>query len=113
MRPKIATSTTVRVRAPARLHLGFLDMNGALGRRFGSIGMAVDRPATRLTVSRAETNSASGAESARTLKLAKMFGRGSRSGFAIDVEEAIPAHAGLGSGTQLALAVGTAIARLE
>ncbi|NOT71666.1 MAG: GHMP kinase [Hyphomicrobium sp.] len=113
MRPKIATSTTVRVRAPARLHLGFLDMNGALGRRFGSIGLAVDRPATRVTVARADTNSASGAESARALTLAKMFGRGSRTGFAIDIEEAIPAHAGLGSGTQLALAIGTAIARLE
>ncbi len=113
MRPKIATHTSVRVRAPARLHLGFLDMNGALGRRFGSIGLAVDRPSTRLTVTRADSNSATGAESARVLRLVQMFQRGARSGFAIDVAEAIPAHAGLGSGTQLALAVGTAIARLE
>ena len=49
MRPKIATSTTVRVRAPARLHLGFLDMNGALGRRFGSIGTG-RRPARNTAV---------------------------------------------------------------
>ena len=113
MRPKFATSTTVRVRAPARLHLGFLDMNGALGRRFGSVGLAVDRPATRLTVSRAASNSASGAESARALKLAQAFSRGQSSGYDITIEEAIPAHAGLGSGTQLALAIGTAIAQLE
>jgi beta-ribofuranosylaminobenzene 5'-phosphate synthase len=113
VRPKIAILTSVRVRAPARLHLGFLDMNGALGRRFGSIGLAVDRPATRLTVTKSNTNSASGAESARSLKLAKTFNRGDGSGYAIDVEDAIPAHAGLGSGTQLALAIGTAIARLE
>jgi beta-ribofuranosylaminobenzene 5'-phosphate synthase len=113
VRPKIATSTIVRVRAPARLHLGFLDMNGALGRRFGSIGLAVDRPATRLSVTRAAANSASGAESARSLKLAQLFSRGHNGGYAIDVEEAIPAHAGLGSGTQLALAIGTGIARLE
>jgi beta-ribofuranosylaminobenzene 5'-phosphate synthase len=113
VRPKIATLTSVRVRAPARLHLGFLDMNGALGRRFGSIGLAVDRPATRLTVSRANSNSASGLESARSLKLAKTFNRGDSGGYAIAVEDAIPAHAGLGSGTQLALAIGTAIARLE
>ncbi len=26
--------------APARLHLGFLDLNGGLGRRFGSLGLA-------------------------------------------------------------------------
>ena len=113
MRPKIATLTSVRVRAPARLHLGFLDMNGALGRRFGSIGLAVDRPATRLTVTRSPSNAASGAESARSVKLAQLFSRGHASGYSVDVEEAIPAHAGLGSGTQLALAIGTAIARLE
>ncbi len=88
-------------------------MNGALGRRFGSIGLAVDRPATRLTVSKAASHSASGAESARSLKLAQMFNRGRTGGYTIDVQEAIPAHAGLGSGTQLALAIGTAIARLE
>jgi beta-ribofuranosylaminobenzene 5'-phosphate synthase len=113
LRPKSATATTVRVRAPARLHLGFLDMNGALGRRFGSIGLAVDRPSTRVTVARASSNSASGAESARSLKLAQAFSRGHGSGYSITIEEAIPAHAGLGSGTQLALAIGTAIARLE
>ena len=103
----------VRVRAPARLHLGFLDMNGALGRKFGSIGLAVDRPATRLTVSRAASNAASGPESVRCLQLINAFKRSREGGYQVDVEEAIPAHAGLGSGTQLALAVGTAIARLE
>jgi beta-ribofuranosylaminobenzene 5'-phosphate synthase len=113
VRPKIATASTVRVRAPARLHLGFLDMNGALGRRFGSIGMAVDRPATRISVTTSASNGASGAESARSLKLAQLFSRGSSVGYSINVEEAIPAHAGLGSGTQLALAIGTAIARLQ
>ncbi len=33
--------------------------------------------------------------------------------YAIHISEAIPAHAGLGSGTQLALAVGAAVARME
>lgn len=113
MRPTTAKPTSVRVSAPARLHLGFLDMNGALGRRFGSIGMAVDQPATNLSVTRAVANAATGAESKRVLKLIQMFASGSRTGFAVDVTEAIPAHAGLGSGTQLALAVGTAIAHLE
>ncbi len=36
----------VRVIAPARLHLGFLDLNGGLGRLFGSIGLAIDTPRT-------------------------------------------------------------------
>lgn len=88
-------------------------MNGTLGRRFGSIGLAIDRPATRLSVQRSETNAASGPESARVLKLLKMYSLNSRNNYTVDVEEAIPAHAGLGSGTQLALAVGSAIAKLE
>ena len=44
-----------RVVAPARLHLGFLDLNGSLGRRFGSIGLAIDRPATELVLSRSHS----------------------------------------------------------
>src|SRR5262249_60551106 len=40
----------VTVRAPARLHLGFLDLNGGLGRRFGSIGLAVNGPENSLNL---------------------------------------------------------------
>lgn len=113
MRPKSATLKSVRVSAPARLHLGFLDMNGAIGRRFGSIGLAVDHPETDLTVRRSDVNAATGAESSRVAKLIGMFTQESRGHFAIHVAKAIPAHAGLGSGTQLALAVGTGLARLQ
>ncbi len=31
------------VRCSARLHLGFFDLNGGLGRRFGSLGLSLDR----------------------------------------------------------------------
>ncbi|WP_290986640.1 beta-ribofuranosylaminobenzene 5'-phosphate synthase family protein [Hyphomicrobium sp.] len=114
MKPLPATSAALRVTAPARLHLGFLDLNGSLGRRYGSIGMAIDRPSTQLTISRADENSAIGAENRRVLKLLRKFTDDGRTGsYAVDVAHAIPAHAGLGSGTQLALAVGAAIARLE
>ncbi|MGL4396661.1 MAG: beta-ribofuranosylaminobenzene 5'-phosphate synthase family protein [Hyphomicrobium sp.] len=114
MREQPPTPHTVRVEAPARLHLGFLDLNGGLGRRFGSIGLAVDAPATRLTVARAAHHSATGAESARALRLLGRFtSRPAGQGYAVHVDEAIPAHAGLGSGTQLALAIGAAVARLE
>jgi beta-RFAP synthase len=109
-----ALSATIRVRAPARLHLGFLDLNGNIGRRFGSIGLAVDRPETELTLKRAPHPEAHGFESARALDLIKKFaGKTSRGSYAVDVRAAIPAHAGLGSGTQLALAIGAAIARME
>ncbi|AGK57923.1 beta-ribofuranosylaminobenzene 5'-phosphate synthase family protein [Hyphomicrobium denitrificans 1NES1] len=109
-----APSATIRVRAPARLHLGFLDLNGAIGRRFGSIGLAVDQPETELTLTHATRHEAGGFESARALALVKKFaGTTPGGGYAVDVRQAIPAHAGLGSGTQLALAIGAAIARME
>jgi beta-ribofuranosylaminobenzene 5'-phosphate synthase len=49
------TAGAVRVVAPARLHLGFLDLHGGLGRKFGSLGVTLDEPRTALTVRRAET----------------------------------------------------------
>ena len=38
----------VQVTTAARLHLGFLDLAGDLGRRFGSIGLAIDAFETRV-----------------------------------------------------------------
>lgn len=113
MRLSSALTATIRVTAPARLHLGFLDLNGALGRRFGSIGLAVDRPATELTLKRSPKHEAHGDESARALALVKKFAGQRSDGYAVDIHKAIPAHAGLGSGTQLALAIGAAMARIE
>ena len=40
--PRAAARAGVNVRAPGRLHLGFLDPSGTLGRRFGSIGLVID-----------------------------------------------------------------------
>ncbi len=113
VRSQSTQDATVRITAPARLHLGFLDISGTLGRRFGSIGLAVDRPATVLNARRATRNAASGAERERILSLIDRFAADSGGRYAINCESAIPAHAGLGSGTQLALAVGSAIAHLE
>ena len=43
--------TTVRVEAPARLHMGMLDATGTGARRFGGLGVAVRRPAAVVEVS--------------------------------------------------------------
>ena len=34
----------VYVQNPARLHLGLIDLGGELGRLFGGIGVAINRP---------------------------------------------------------------------
>jgi beta-ribofuranosylaminobenzene 5'-phosphate synthase len=105
---------SVTVRAPARLHLGFLDMNGELGRRFGSLGLAIDAYETCVTVRRAAEMSVHGVEADRArgilARLAAAFT--GEASFAVSVEQAIPAHAGLGSGTQLALALSAALHHL-
>jgi beta-ribofuranosylaminobenzene 5'-phosphate synthase len=105
----------VLVRAPARLHLGFLDLSGALGRRYGSIGLAIDAPKTKLTVAMASSFSAHGPESDRALLAAHRYGTTFAPDlkFCVEIERAIPAHAGLGSGTQLALAIGAGILKLS
>ena len=103
----------VGVTVPARLHLGFLDLHGGLGRRFGSLGITLEGPYTRLSVGPAPALRIGGAESARVRahvdRLATHFGFAPF--FDLWVEEAIPAHSGLGSGTQLALGVGVAVCR--
>jgi beta-RFAP synthase len=105
----------VTVAVAARLHLGFLDLNGGLGRRFGSLGLALDRPATILELSRASTNSASGPQAERALGHVDRLARhlGLSGSHRLVIREAIPAHAGLGSGTQLALAAAAALRRLN
>lgn len=104
----------VQIRAPARLHLGFLDMHGGLGRRFGSVGLSLQEIATDLSASRASDLTAEGPDADRALRYAKRILAQIQpdAGAHLVIREAIPAHAGLGSGTQLALAVGSALCRL-
>lgn len=105
----------VLVQTSGRLHLGFLDLHGGLGRKFGSLGVSLAAPVTRLRLRREASTTVAGPESARAARylesLAGAFGRPSR--FDVRIEAAVPAHAGLGSGTQLALALGAAFCRLE
>ncbi|MCZ7595193.1 MAG: GHMP kinase [Hyphomicrobium sp.] len=114
MRPR-AHPGAVRVVAPARLHLGFLDLNGGLGRMFGSIGLAVDVPRTELVLRRSRTYKGEGPDHARAIatlrRFADVFSLGGA--YEVKIASAIPSHAGLGSGTQLALAAGAALMTLE
>lgn len=104
----------VRVTAFARLHLGFLDLQGGLGRKFGSIGITLEEPRTTLTLRRAERLAASGPSAERAHRIAIRLVDALRledDRFEIAIAEAIPEHSGLGSGTQLALALGAALCR--
>lgn len=101
------TPDAVHVDAPARLHLGILDLRPGEGRYFGGMGVAVARPRVRLELSRADAVRVEGPDAERVRRMAarhldRLPGAG---GARIRVSEAIPRHVGLGSGTQLALGV--------
>jgi beta-RFAP synthase len=109
------TAASVSVTAPARLHLGFLDPSGGLGRRFASIGLAIAELGTRISLRTAASARIEGPEHARAARHLEIMQRHLRlRGFyAAKIEQTVPAHAGLGSGTQIALAVAAGIRRLH
>ncbi len=101
----------VTVIAPARLHMGFFDLSGSLGRQFGSVGVGLNEIVTRLTLSEAEALTVTGscAERAKSCAIKLCQALGVSDHVSIVVEAAIPEHVGLGSGTQMSLAVGAAL----
>jgi beta-ribofuranosylaminobenzene 5'-phosphate synthase len=111
MRP----ATKVTVTAPARLHLGFIDLNGAIGRRFGSIGLAISGLKTKVSVAAADHIRIAGPEAERVRGYVDLMRAALTLDVAYDVkvEELVPSHAGFGSGTQLALAISAALRRLH
>lgn len=107
--PAVAVATT------ARLHFGFLDPSGRSAHPFGSFGVSLDRPATRLTLQRADAFAVSGPDAERAGRYLKAIAAscGIEHNYRLQLDETIPPHSGLGSGTQLALAVGSAFAAIE
>ena len=105
---------TFVVEAPARLHFGLLDLRGGMGRRFGGIGAPAPAVSVRVIVSPASEVVAEGHEAERGADFARRFLASHRisGGARIVVERSIPAHAGLGSGTQLGLSIARALAEL-
>ena len=123
-RPPHTPLPPVSVRAPARLHLGFLDPAAHLGRRFGSLGLVIDgfetqvdlAPAAHDLLDTSPAVQATGVEGQQALQRVQAHlaalrqHTGLASALHIRLQRLPPAHAGFGSGTQLALAVGRAFA---
>ena len=101
--------TTARVSAGARLHVGFQNLSLARRRLYGGIGFGIAKPRVTVTaepVSGVETDD----PLARTYA-SRAVDALEVPGVAITVEERLPRHVGLGSGTQLALSILAATAR--
>lgn len=104
----------VYVRTPCRLHFALIDLNGDLGRVDGSFGLALDHPSTILEASRAKKFEVVGEQADFVEGLVRRFLQhiGVKGTVRVSVKSLIPAHAGLGSGTQLSLAVAAALSRI-
>lgn len=105
----------VNIKAYARLHMGFFDLNGEQGRRFGSVGIGLNYPMTNIKLSRGcgtetthATNEKENADFSYINKSKQLLLEHLKINEEVTVEvfDQIPRHSGLGSGTQMALAVG-------
>jgi len=111
----MSPASSLFVEAAARLHFGVLDLRGSLGRRFGGLGAAIPRPSLLLEAAPADTVRVTGLEAERVQEFARRFlsHHGVAGGASLELHRAIPPHSGLGSGTQLGLAVARALAELH
>jgi beta-ribofuranosylaminobenzene 5'-phosphate synthase len=109
----------IRVSAASRLHFGLLSLptEPLSARRFGGVGLMVQKPGLALSVRRASAWSAEGPLAERALafagrccEAALVERAGPPAPHHIAVERAPPEHAGLGTGTQLGVAVAQALA---
>ncbi|MSQ95904.1 MAG: beta-RFAP synthase [Gemmataceae bacterium] len=118
----------IRVRTGSRLHFGLFSLPSEAAaawlnqegkptvprRQFGGVGLMIDKPGIELTIERADRFSAEGPLAERASQFAHSYCNsvGINDAFHLRVESAAPEHAGLGTGTQLGLAVARAIAEL-
>jgi beta-ribofuranosylaminobenzene 5'-phosphate synthase len=107
---------TVQVSAPSRLHFGLLRFAPASGVGFGGIGLMIDSPRVVVVLSKANHWSADGPEAQRALAWARSalekFLPTAEFALKIQVSACPIPHTGLGTGTQLALAIATAVRAL-
>lgn len=115
------------IETPSRLHLALIDLNGSIGRIDGGVGLTIEKPGFILKTEVHDKNIEINFENndigqvlmneyrekiensaKRIIESLKIH-----SGFKFLVKEAYPAHSGLGSGTQISLAVGKSILQLK
>jgi beta-ribofuranosylaminobenzene 5'-phosphate synthase len=115
----------VTVKTPSRLHCTLIDLHGGLGRVDGGIGVALEDPKLMLRAHLSdEPSNVRGINKDLFQKFVNQFLKNSIEvlaieppgfevlGAQINVLETIPSHMGLGSRTQLSLALGVALTRL-
>jgi beta-ribofuranosylaminobenzene 5'-phosphate synthase len=114
--------TSLRITTPCRIHLSLIDENGYTGRVDGGIGLMLDRPNVVFEASNSAKEFKIEAhkyyrESIEVIneiasKVFKTFNISNKN-FHFNLKRYFPSHVGLGSKTQLSLAIATAITKLK
>ncbi len=114
--------TAIRITTPCRIHLSLIDENGYTGRVDGGIGFMVDRPNVLLETSnsadefRIECNryykESVHVINEKASRVFKAFNISNKN-FHFNLTRYYPSHVGLGSKTQLSLAIAAAITKLK
>ncbi|MFW9969369.1 MAG: beta-ribofuranosylaminobenzene 5'-phosphate synthase [Candidatus Odinarchaeota archaeon] len=114
--------TSLRITTPCRIHLSLIDENGYTGRVDGGIGLMLDRPNVVFEASNSAKEFKIEAhkyyrESIEVIneiasKVFKRFNINNKN-FHFNLKRYFPSHVGLGSKTQLSLAISTAITKLK
>lgn len=113
-------TANVTVQSSGRLHMGFFDLNGNLGRKFGSLGLSLDAPNLIISARAAAALEIIGEQTVPAETIARAYDIAQQliaklkvpAAMVLNIKQHIPEHAGLGSGTQLALAIGTALSEV-
>ncbi|XRO77823.1 beta-ribofuranosylaminobenzene 5'-phosphate synthase [Methanocaldococcus sp. 10A] len=115
------------IQTPSRIHIGLIDLNGSIGRVDGSIGLALEEP--NIKIEGKESNEINikfdkkliekfGYSYLKSIKdriyntATKVLEVVNGEGINLKILSLFPAHSGLGSGTQLSLAVGKLITKI-
>jgi len=96
-----------RVAVGGRLHFGFGNLSLAHERLYGSLGVGLEAPQLTVDIERADSIVAPGGSESLVETICEQLGV---PGASVSVDQPLPAHVGLGSGTQQALAITAGIA---
>jgi beta-RFAP synthase len=108
----------IEVLTGARLHFGLLAVKAPTGRNFGGVGLMVEAPGCAISVQPSEQDEchAPPDDVVRLVAWREMYRERCPASYRpracrIELLRALPSHAGLGSGTQTALALAAGLAR--
>lgn len=105
---------TIRIITPSRIHIGLIDMNGSGGRVDGGAGITLEDPRFEFIISESDILKITSREPDVACMIQPILDKLTQNGLPvppvhIHIEQSIPFHSGLGSGTQAALGIAAGI----